>query len=205
MPRHCIGCAKQQAGTETRPYNKSWTVLVKNFTHPPTITLLTPQTHYAKIPKMTIEKPYPEIIFEQMQQKDLEQVMAIENEAFPDPWSESFFKQELRKRKTYTHLYIARLNNEVIGYIVFYIFRCEGHILNIAVASEYRRCGVAKYLLASALEIVRKNAGEEVFLEVSVNNTAARGLYRQFGFEVYGIRKRYYSNGDDAYVLRKEV
>ena len=154
---------------------------------------------------MTIEKPYPEIIFEQMQQKDLEQVMVIEKESFPDPWSESFFKKELRKRKKYTHLYIARLNNKVIGYIVFYIFRCEGHILNIAVASEYRRRGVAKYLLASALEIVRKNAGEQVFLEVSVNNTAARGLYRQFGFEVYGIRKRYYSNGEDAYVLRKEV
>ena len=154
---------------------------------------------------MTIEKPYPEIIFEQMQQKDLEQVMKIEKEAFPDPWSESFFKQELRKRKTYAHLYITRLNNQVIGYIVFNVFRCEGHILNIAVASEYRRCGVAKYLLASALEIVQKNAGEEVFLEVSVNNTAAQGLYRQFGFEVYGIRKRYYSNGEDAYVLRKEV
>ncbi|MDE0089507.1 MAG: ribosomal protein S18-alanine N-acetyltransferase [Candidatus Poribacteria bacterium] len=170
-----------------------------------TITPLTPQSHYAKISQMTIEKPYPEIIFEQMQQKDLEQVMVIEKESFPDPWSESFFKKELRKRKKYTHLYIARLNNEVIGYIVFYIFRCEGHILNIAVASEYRRRGVAKYLLASALEIVRKNAGKEIFLEVSVNNIAAQGLYRQFGFEVYGIRKRYYSNGEDAYVLRKEI
>lgn len=154
---------------------------------------------------MTIEKPYPEITFEQMQQKDLEQVMAIEKEAFPDPWSKSFFKQELRKRKTYIHLYIARLNNEVVGYIIFYIFRSEGHILNIAVAAEYRRHGVAKYLLASALEVVRKNAGEEVFLEVSVKNTAAQELYKQFGFEVYGIRKRYYSNGEDAYVLRKEV
>ncbi|RKU18372.1 ribosomal-protein-alanine N-acetyltransferase [Candidatus Poribacteria bacterium] len=166
---------------------------------------MTPQIHYVKIPKMTIEKPYPEITFERMQQKDLEQVMAIEKEAFPDPWSKSFFKQELRKRKTYIHLYIARLNNKVVGYIVFYLFRGEGHIMNIAVAAEYRRCGVAKYLLASALEVVRKNAGEEVFLEVSVNNTAAQELYKQFGFEVDGIRKRYYSNGEDAYVLRKEV
>ncbi|MDE0637974.1 MAG: ribosomal protein S18-alanine N-acetyltransferase [Candidatus Poribacteria bacterium] len=192
------------AGLKTPP-TRVRSIFVKNFTYPNKNTLLTSQTHYVKIPKMTIEKPYPEITFERMQQKDLEQVMAIEEEAFPDPWSKSFFTQELRKRKTYIHLYIVRLNNEVIGYIVFYLFRGEGHIMNIAVTSEYRRRGVAKYLLASALEVVRKNAGEEVFLEVSVNNTAAQELYKQFGFEVYGIRKRYYSNGEDAYVLRKEV
>ena len=154
---------------------------------------------------MAIKKPYPEIIFEQMQQEDLQQVMTIEKESFSDPWHISTFKRELRQRKKYTHFYVARQNNEVIGYIVFYIFCGEGHIMNIAVASEYRRRGVAKYLLACALEVVRNNAGEEVFLEVAVNNTAAQGLYRQFGFEVYGIRKRYYSNGEDAYVLRKEM
>ncbi len=155
---------------------------------------------------MKVEKPFPEIIFEQMQQKDLEQVMAIEKAAFPDdPWHVSFFKRELHKRKTYTHLYVARLNNRVIGYIVFYIFCGEGQIMNIAVASEYRRRGVATYLLASALEIAQKNRGREIFLEVAVNNTAARGLYKQFGFEVYGTRKRYYHNGEDAYILRKEI
>ena len=154
---------------------------------------------------MKIEKPFPEIIFEQMQQEDLQQVMSIEKEAFPDPWHISTFKREIRARKKHAYFYVARLPDKVIGFIVFHIFHGEGHIMNIAVGSEYRRRGVAKYLLASALEIIRQNEGEEVFLEVAVNNTAARGLYKQFGFEVYGTRKRYYSNGEDAYVLRKVV
>ena len=152
---------------------------------------------------MTIEKPFADIIFEQMQQEDLQHVMAIEQESFSDPWHVSSFKDELRK--TRTHLYVARLNNEVIGYIVLCIFSGEAHIMNIAVASTYRRRGVAKYLLTSALEIVRKNEASEVFLEVAVDNIAARELYRQFGFEVYGIRKNYYGRGEDAYALRKEV
>ena len=77
--------------------------------------------------------------------------------------------------------------------------------MNIAVDSKYRRHGVGRYILASTLEIVQTQACNEVFLEVAVNNTAARQLYQQFGFQVYGIRKRYYHNCEDAYVLRKEM
>lgn len=154
---------------------------------------------------MTPTKPFPELLFERMQYDDLQQVMAIENEAFPDPWHISFFRKSLHPRKKHTHLYVTRLNNEVIGYIVFYINCGEAHIMNIAVSSEYRRCGVAKYLLASALDIVQQNEVNEIFLEVAVKNIAARKLYKHFGFEVYGIRKRYYPNGGDAYVLRKDV
>ena len=75
--------------------------------------------------------------------------------------------------------------------------------MNIAVATEYRRRGVARFLLASALEVVSDNAGEVIFLEVGVDNGAARELYKQFGFEIYGVRKRYYSGGGDAYTMRK--
>lgn len=147
--------------------------------------------------------PIPDILFEQMQLEDLPQVMKLENEAFPDPWHESIFKRELKKRKKQTHLYVARLDDNVIGYIVFCIYSGEGHIMNIVVDSPYRRRGVGKYLLESFLEIVQKNAVNEVYLEVSVNNSAALKLYQKFEFQVFGVRKRYYGNGDDAYVLRK--
>ena len=152
---------------------------------------------------MTITKPFPDLQFERMQQEDLQQVMAIEKEAFPDPWHISFFKRVLRPEKKHTHLYVARLKNEVIGYIVLYINCGEAHIMNIAVASEYRRRGVAKYLFASVLEIAQKNEVDEVFLEVAVKNRAARRLYKHFGFEVCGIRKRYYPNGGRCLCLTK--
>ena len=154
---------------------------------------------------MAIIKPIPEIQIERMQREDLQQVMAIEKEAFPDPWHKSFFKRQLRKGKKHSHLYVAKLDDKVIGYIVFYVFSGEGHILNIAIDTGYRRRGIGKYLLEFALEIIKKNDVEEVYLEVSVKNTAALELYKKYQFQVFGVRKRYYSNGDDAYVLRKEM
>ena len=154
---------------------------------------------------MAIIKPIPEIQIERMQREDLQQVMTIEKEAFPDPWHKSFFKRQLKKRKKHSYLYVAKLQNKVIGYIVFYVFSGEGHIHNIAVDTAYRRRGIGKYLLESALEIMKKNGVDEVYLEVSVRNTAALELYRKYQFQVFGVRKRYYSNGDDAYVLRKEM
>ncbi len=154
---------------------------------------------------MMIDKPMPDVFIERMQSKDLKQVMKIETEAFPDPWHVSFFKRQLHPRKKHMHLYVARLSEKVIGYIVFYINFGEAHIMNIAVDKTYRRQGVAKYLFDYAFEIIKTNAAEVIFLEVADNNTAALQLYRQYGFEVYGKRKRYYRNGGDAYVMRKEI
>lgn len=161
--------------------------------------------NYDRIQTMTIIKPIPKIEFDRMHEDDLQQVMCIEEEAFPDPWHISFFKREIQKRKKNTHLYVGRLNDQVIGYIVFYTVGYECHILNIAVETTYRRRGVGKYLLECTFENIKKNKVKEIFLEVSVKNTAALELYRKYGFQVFGVRKKYYSNGDDAYVLRKEM
>ena len=152
---------------------------------------------------MTIIKPNPEIQFKRMQHDDLRQVITIEKEAFPDPWHVSFFKRELQKRKKHTYLYVAKLHDKVIGFIVFYVFSREGHIHNIAVDTAYRRRGIGKYLLESALEIIAKNTVDEVFLEVSVSNTAALALYKKYQFQVLDVRKRYYSNGDGCLCLTK--
>ena len=154
---------------------------------------------------MKLEIPLPDIRIDRMQYEDLNEVMEIEKEAFPDPWSVSFFRRQLHPRKKHMHLYVARLQDKVIGYVVFYLNFGEGHIMNIAVAIEHRQRGVAKILLSFALDHIETNAADVVFLEVSVNNSAALHLYKQFGFEVYGQRKRYYSDGSDAYVLRKHL
>lgn len=154
---------------------------------------------------MIIDKPLPDIHIEQMQYEDLKQVMEIEKDSFPDPWHISFYKRQLHPRNKNSHLFVARLKNEVVGYVVFYINCDEAHIMNIAVAAEHRRQGVARYLLTYALEIIKENVSETIYLEVAVNNSAACHLYRQFGFEVYGRRKRYYRNGGDAYVMRKHL
>jgi len=57
-------------------------------------------------------------------------------------------------------------------------------------------------LLAFTLADGIKSGGTKSFLEVRSGNLAARALYRKFGYEEVGIRKKYYSdNGEDAILM----
>ena len=145
------------------------------------------------------------LTFEPMGLCDLQRVLEIENECFDNPWSETDFTLSLKQPKSYEHVYVARRENTVVGYIVFIVLHEEAQVLNLAVPTAYRRQGIGKYLLASALEIIRSHNGHKVFLEVAVGNLPAQYLYRQFGFRICGIRKNYYGRYKDAYVLRKGV
>lgn len=152
---------------------------------------------------MAIKHPSLELVFEPMRLRDLQQVLEIENACFENPWSKVSFMLHLKRPKAYEHFYVARHQDTVAGYIVFNVLCEEGHILNIAVQPRYQRQGIGKYLLASALEIVRAQEGHVVFLEVAVSNLPAQYLYRQFGFRICGIRKHYYGHRKDAYLFRK--
>ena len=154
---------------------------------------------------MTTENPRPNLTFEPMLMDDLQQVLAIENQCFEDPWSDTYFRLSLKRPRSYEYFYIARREQTVVGYIIFYILHEEAQILNIAVSPACQRQGIGKYLLASALDMIQTQGEREVSLEVAVNNLPAQYLYRQFGFRICGIRKDYYGRYKDAYVLRKGV
>ena len=134
---------------------------------------------------------------------DLQVVQKIENECFENPWSETYYTLSLKRPRSYEYFYVARHENTIVGYIVFSILHEEAHILNLAVPIACRRQGIAKYLLASALNMIQTHHGREVFLEVAVSNLPAQYLYRRFGFRICGIRKNYYGRAKDAYVFRK--
>ena len=154
---------------------------------------------------MVTQDPLPDLTFEPMRLCDLQEVLKIENECFEDPWSETYYALSLKRPRSYEHLYVARREDTIVGYIVFSVLHEEAHILNLAVPVAYRRQGIGKHLIASALKMIQAQDGHEVFLEVAVSNLPAQYLYRQFGFRICGIRKNYYGRYKDAYVFRKGV
>jgi [ribosomal protein S18]-alanine N-acetyltransferase len=78
----------------------------------------------------------------------------------------------------------------------------EAEILTLAVAPEQRRRGLGSALLRAAMARAGALDAVTMFLEVSVTNAAARGLYAAHGFVEAGLRRRYYADGTDALVLR---
>ena len=71
---------------------------------------------------------------------------------------------------------------------------------------DYRRLGVGSMLLEAVIERAKKLGLSILTLEVRQSNIAAQGLYRKYGFEEIGVRKRYYSdNNEDAVIMTKNL
>jgi ribosomal-protein-alanine N-acetyltransferase len=81
----------------------------------------------------------------------------------------------------------------------------EAEILTLAVAPSGRRQGRGRALLEAAFAEMAARAAAQVFLEVSTANAAARALYAAAGFVEVGRRRRYYRDGADALVMRRDL
>jgi ribosomal-protein-alanine N-acetyltransferase len=92
------------------------------------------------------------------------------------------------------------MGDELIGYLVCSRYDQVWHLMNVAVAPERRRAGVAGRLISQLVEEAR---GELPFtLEVRVSNRPAIAMYERFGFRSAGVRPRYYhDNGEDALIM----
>jgi len=138
-----------------------------------------------------------------MEAGDLDEVLEIEQASFPRPWTRGMFESELRNPVSFSYTLKVRPQDgkeEIGGYVVLWVVHGEAHILNIAVNPKYRGRGIATRLMQLMLELMKRNLVYEVFLEVRVSNTAARDLYKRFGFRESFIRKKYYGD-EDAIVM----
>ena len=90
----------------------------------------------------------------------------------------------------------------IIGFAGLWLMVDEAHVTTIATHPEFRGLGVGELLLASLIDIAYDIRGQVVTLEVRVSNGVAQNLYRKYGFQDAGIRRRYYSdNHEDALIM----
>ncbi len=134
-------------------------------------------------------------------------VMArLDARCFSDPWSEPSFAEDLKNPLAY-YLAAQTEAGEIIGYAGIWLVLDEGHITNVAVSPDYRRCGIGKLLLSRLFTICEEEFAIGAFtLEVRVSNEPAQNLYRSFGFCEAGRRRGYYAdNGEDALIMWRRV
>ncbi|HZQ70862.1 MAG TPA: N-acetyltransferase [Terriglobales bacterium] len=80
-----------------------------------------------------------------------------------------------------------------------------GHIITIDVVGEARRFGVGSELLQKAEERLRAGGSHAVALETAVDNKAALSFYKRHQYFLVKTVPRYYANGVDAIVLKKDL
>lgn len=133
---------------------------------------------------------------------DFEQILTIERAAYPFPWTQQAFLEELQKPfSKFLVLTDDATDSVVSGYVVFWMLFDEVHLLNVAVAQEWKGLGIGKLLVRQAMNEAIHKEFKRIFLEVRKSNQAAIGLYQKLGFFIDHVKKNFYENGEDAYFM----
>ncbi|MBN2724898.1 MAG: ribosomal protein S18-alanine N-acetyltransferase [Deltaproteobacteria bacterium] len=130
---------------------------------------------------------------------NISEILDIERMSFTTPWSRDAFISELSIPHSFSVGIKSRKYNSILAFAVFWLIDDEVHILNIAVNPQFRKKGLARYLLSSIITQAKSVLCKFVFLEVRPSNKSALALYESMNFVFVGKRPGYYSDtGEDA-------
>jgi ribosomal-protein-alanine N-acetyltransferase len=152
--------------------------------------------------KIVNRKSDLDIIFLPMQADHLSEVISIEKDSFPTPWSRYAFYGELLN--DFAFYIVAVCGDKVVGYAGMWLIIDEAHITNLAVRPDYRRRGIGRSLMQELENQAVTLGAKSMTLEVRPSNDIAKGLYSSLGFFQEGRRRGYYSDtGEDALIMWK--
>lgn len=139
------------------------------------------------------------MIFRQGQISDLKSVLNIEQNVYDKPyWNESMLKRLFNKESNEI-IWITEIKKEIVGFIIEQ--RCDDDIdlLNLAIDKSFQNRGIGGEMVGCFLRIIPNNSS--VFLEVKESNFIARKIYSNLNFKHIDIRKNYYNDGGDAFIM----
>lgn len=129
-------------------------------------------------------------------------VADIEREVFPDPWTHESFLEVIGMSDK---CWVATKSGRVTGYLLTQWVSDEIHILNVAVSGEQQRTGIGAAMLRFLFRSGERQGMRDVYLEVRQSNHAAQALYLSHSFEKLAVRRRYYRDGEDAWVMHRSL
>jgi ribosomal-protein-alanine N-acetyltransferase len=141
-----------------------------------------------------------------MSAADVSAVKVIEDELFPiDAWSESLFLGELAEQSVSREVAVALIAGSIVGYASFRYVGKQGDVNTVAVSTDQQGKGIGTALMDWLEEQATKHNVREIFLEVRSDNEPAIAMYRARDYERIDIRRNYYGNTIDAFIMRKKV
>lgn len=136
--------------------------------------------------------------------EDLNQIAELEKECFSvEPWNVRMLAESFLSGRFFGSL--LEEEGTITAYGGISVVEDEAELQLIATPEMYRRCGRAKKILDDLTSEARRRGAERMFLEVRVSNTAALMMYLGYGFVGVYARTRYYPDGEDAIVMKKEL
>ncbi len=140
-----------------------------------------------------------------MSEEHLSEVILIEQEAYPFPWTRQIFLDCLRVGYS---CWVLEQDSVLVGYGVMSVAVGESHILNLCVRPGFQSQGLGRYLLEHLLALAQRHHADTALLEVRPSNRPALQLYRKTGFNEVGVRRGYYpgpKGREDALILALDL
>ncbi len=155
---------------------------------------------------MTRASAHPDLDVRPFHARDLDGVLAIEQETFSEPWTRTMFEAELQGNP-FGRFLGAFVSGEapspkpLLGYICYWMVFEELRLMNLAVRQDCRRLGIASRLVRHAIEEGIMQGTTRALLEVRAGNCVGQQLYQALGFRQYGRRRSYYTNPNEDAIL----
>lgn len=128
----------------------------------------------------------------------------LEHDLFgAEAWRDSSLLDELETPGRV--LSVCESDGDVVGYAVTMLAGDFVDLERIGVRADRQREGIARRLLAQAMEQARRDGADRMLLEVSSVNHEALAFYAAEEFLRIDVRRRYYRDGSDAVVMARPV
>ena len=138
-----------------------------------------------------------------LNEKDVVSLVRFEKENFSDGWTDEMFYSAFNTGRFFG--FKIENESEIVGFITYSITDDSSDLESIVVKADYRGKGLGKLLIENYLNSAKEKGVKNFFLEVRKSNLTAISLYEKSGYKVINERKKYYADGENALVLKKEI
>ena len=138
-----------------------------------------------------------------MVMEDFEKIKDILQTEFDEFWTQGVLKSELENINS--KYIVAKENGNIVGFAGIIVTPDDVEITNIVTKKTNRKKGIGNLLLDKIIKIAKETEREKISLEVNEKNYIAINLYKKFGFEQVGVRKKYYNGIDNAIIMTKKI
>lgn len=136
--------------------------------------------------------------------RDFNEIMEIEEKAFAYPYPIDLFIFDF-EHHPYSEYYKLMLDDQIIGYCGLWIIFEDVQITTISVHPDYQGKGYGDKMMEFIINYVKELGCRNITLEVRVSNNKAINFYKKHQFEIVGLRKQYYEDGEDAYLMKRDL
>jgi ribosomal-protein-alanine N-acetyltransferase len=143
----------------------------------------------------------PQTEIQRLTPADVDEVVEIERLSFRTPWLRPAFENELAHAWARLEVVRELETGHILAFADYWLVSDEVHILNIATHPQARRQGHGARLLRHIVDLAKTASFKSIDLEVRRSNVGAQALYASHGFQVVGMRPRYYEDNDEDAIL----